>query len=511
MMRIVGFFVLVACGPHPVEPPVSANAASDRLVIAHTNDLHAHFAPNAAPWIAGEPEVGGFAEIAGHVEQLHRRWGGDNVLVLDGGDIMTGTPLMEFEVRGVRGGAMLDFMEEAGMDAWVLGNHEFDIGYDHVSALVTASRIPVLSANLDAVDGSGVPGIAGVQDHSIFERAGLRIGVFGLTTDSLARLTGTDATNLMQVRSVEEVAKEQVAILEPQVDLVVALTHIGLSVDQRVAEAVDGIDLIVGGHSHTSLTEPVRVNDTWIVQAGSYGRQLGVADMRVVDGQIVDFKSQLIDLIPGAVEPPEASATLMKTWSERLDALFAEPVSVVPKAFSERSKQAETSLGRWAADMVRGAAACDIGIYNPGGIRSGLAEGPVNREDLYRVFPFANDVVQFEASGDDLLGLAIKNAGADLNGGHPVMQLSGMVVEWTVVSGAPSIVSVTVGGQPLEPQKVYTVATNSYVADRWRYNLGFEPAQLKTAGTTVFEAAVDRAKAGPIKAPSDRRMKRIDR
>lgn len=510
-MQFAVLIGLMACGPHPGELPSSVTLESGRLVIAHTNDLHAHFSPTRAPWLEGEPEVGGFAEIAGHVDRLHRERGGDNILVLDGGDIMTGTPLMEFEVRGVRGGAMLEFMEGAGMDAWVLGNHEFDIGYDHVSDLVTASRIPVLSANLDAIDGSGVPGIIGVQDHTIFDRAGVRIGVFGLTTDSLDRLTGTDASHRMQVRSVEQVAAEQVAILEPQVDLVVALTHVGLSVDQRIAENVDGIDLIVGGHSHTSLTEPVRVNDTWIVQAGSYGRQLGVVDVRVVDGRIAEFDAKLVDLIPGSVTPPEAAATLMKTWSERIDSLFAEPVGVVQGAFPERSKQSETPLGRWAADMVRSVAESDVGIYNPGGLRAGLEDGPVTRADLYRVFPFSNDVVQFEASGTDLLGLVIKNAGSELSGGHPVMQLSGIEVQWGVVGGAPSIHSVTVSGSPLVPERMYTVATNSYVADRWQYNLGFEPMKLSLTGATVFEAAVDRAKAGPIKAPLDRRMKRIDR
>ena len=137
------------------------------------------------------------------------------------------------------------------MDAWVLGNHEFDIGFEHISRIVSASQVPVLSANLDASDGSGAPAIMGVQDHTIFERNGLRVGVFGLTTTSLGRLTASGAAARMDVRGLAEVAREQVAVLEPQVDLVIALTHVGLEEDKALADEVEGIDLIVGGHSHS--------------------------------------------------------------------------------------------------------------------------------------------------------------------------------------------------------------------------------------------------------------------
>ena len=143
------------------------DARPGRLIIAHTNDLHAHYGPNRADWLEGTPDIGGFGAIGGHVAALHQEHGDDRVLVLDGGDVMTGTPLMEFEVRGARGGAMLELMETAGMDAWVLGNHEFDIGMEHISTIVSASQIPVLSANLDAADGSGAPDHGGTRSHHL--------------------------------------------------------------------------------------------------------------------------------------------------------------------------------------------------------------------------------------------------------------------------------------------------------------------------------------------------------
>ena len=500
----------LGCQPH-VAPVVStAEQLQGHLVIAHTNDLHAHFEPNRAEWISGAPDIGGFAEIAGHVADLHQTKGEDHVLYLDGGDIMTGTPLMEFEVRGARGGAMLDFMETAGMDAWVLGNHEFDIGFEHITSVVNASKIPVLSANLDAKDGNGEPAIMGLQDHTIFERNGMKVGVFGLTTDSLARLTASGAAGAMSVRDVVEVAREQVAALESKVDLVVALTHIGLDKDKQIAESVPGIDLIVGGHSHTALTEPVKVAGTWIVQAGCYARQLGVTEMTIVDGQISTFSAELRNLEPGSVEVPADAAALVKTWSERISAHFGAVVGSLEGGDLDRPQQPETPLGRWAADTVRLAAEADIGVYNPGGLRDDLVEGEITRGALYNVFPFGNDVVQFEVSGADLVGILLRNASAQGGGRHPSMQLSGVTAQWRMRAGAPELVDVRVGGARLDHSATYTMATNSYIAGQWGYNLGFEPEGVTKVGMTIFEAAVARAGGGVLSPPADVRMIQLD-
>ena len=501
---------LIAC-QHPVTPQGGGTEPRPgHLVIAHTNDLHAHYGPNRADWLEGAPDIGGFGAIGGHVAALHKEHGDDSVLVLDGGDVMTGTPLMEFEVRGARGGAMLDLMETAGMDAWVLGNHEFDIGLDHISNIVRASQIPVLSANLDAPDGSGAPAIMGVQDHSIFERNGLRIGVFGLTTTSLGRLTASGAASGMHVRELAEVAREQVALLEPQVDLVVALTHVGLEEDKQLADEVEGIDLIVGGHSHTSLTEPVRVDDTWIVQAGCYARQLGVVELSVSSGRIVRFESELRDLLPesGPIHPE--SARLERTWSERVASHFGTVVGRVDGGPLSREYGSESSLGRWAADTVRLAAEADIGLYNPGGLRADIVDGPVTRGALYNVFPFGNSVVVFEVTGEQIVGLLLRNARAELAQDHPVMQLAGLRATWRVRTEVPELVEVEVGGEPLLLDASYTLATNSYIAGQWRYNLGFEPQDVTQLEQTIFQAAMARVEEGPVVPPTDRRMRRIE-
>lgn len=509
---MISFLLALLACQHPVGPNHSEPVASrpGHLVVVHTNDLHAHFSPGRASWLDGQPDIGGFGAIGATVQQLHEENGDDRVLYLDGGDILTGTPLMDFEVRGVKGGAMLDFMETAGMDAWVLGNHEFDIGLDHISQFVLASKVPVLSANIDALDGSGAPGIIGVQDHTIFDRNGMKIGVFGLTTDSLARLIGSGATEGVDVRDVVSVAREQVAILEPQVDLVVALTHVGLDKDKQIAEAVPGIDLIVGGHSHTALNEPIRVGDTWIVQAGCYARQLGVTDMTIREGRIVEFSATLRDLHLDQAKQHEPSFALEKMWKERIGAHFGATIGKLTGGNIERIGGDETVMGRWASDTVRWAVDSDIGLYNPGGLRADLVEGPITRGDLYNVFPFGNAIVQFNVTGQDLVGLLLRNAAAALHGRHPVMQLSGIDLRWRVRAGAPEIVDARVAGKAIDHTAVYSLATNSYIAGQWAYNLGFEPKDVTVNEVTVYEAAVKRVEESEISPPTNIRMFKED-
>ena len=298
--------------------------------------------------------------------------------------------------------------------------------------------------------------------------------------------------------------------LEPQVDLVVALTHVGLEEDKQLADEVEGIDVIVGGHSHTSLTEPVRVDDTWIVQAGCYARQLGVVELSVSSGRIVRFESELRDLLPesGPIHPE--SARLERTWSERVASHFGTVVGRVDGGPLSREYGSESSLGRWAADTVRLAAEADIGLYNPGGLRADIVDGPVTRGALYNVFPFGNSVVVFEVTGEQIVGLLLRNARAELAQDHPVMQLAGLRATWRVRTEVPELVEVEVGGEPLLLDASYTLATNSYIAGQWRYNLGFEPQDVTQLEQTIFQAAMARVEEGPVVPPTDRRMRRIE-
>lgn len=504
--------LLCAWGCRPVAPS-DPQLPPGQLVLAHTNDLHAHYLPEPAPWLQGEPSIGGAVALSAQLEQLRDVSGPDAVIYLDGGDLLTGTPLMEFEQHGAAGGDMVDVLDALGCDAWVVGNHEFDLGFDNASAIVRASvdvGVPVVSANLDDPQ-TGAPALSGLVDHVVLDRNGVRVGVFGLTTPGLQRLASADTMARLALPDLMAVARAEVAALDADTDVIIALTHVGIETDRKLAAEVAGIDLIVGGHSHTPLGTPERVGETWIVQAGSYGRQLGVVRLEVGDDRISSFQGHLLDLVPelpgGA--PKRGLANQIDDLSDKVERRFGVEIGEVV-ADLRREGGKESALGRWAADAMRAAGRAEVGLYNSGGLRADLLAGPLTRRELYEVFPFANQVVRFELSGEELLAMALHSAAGLSSGRHSPLQISGLQVTWRVRMGAAEIVQARVGGQPVELQRRYVVATNSFVAEQWRSNMGVEPHGVVVLDITALEAAEAWVRQGPVVPPPDPRLVQVD-
>ncbi|MCK6506014.1 bifunctional metallophosphatase/5'-nucleotidase [Myxococcota bacterium] len=510
-------WLLVGCAartPPSAELPPPGQAAPGTLVIAHTNDLHAHYLPERAEWREDQALLGGMVAIDAERRALEHRFGEEAVLFLDAGDVLTGTPLMELEVGGVAGGGMAVLLDTIGVDGWVPGNHEFDRGFDHAQAFVDLGQAPTLSANLRAPCGGPAldcgPALAGSEPWRIYTVNGLKVGVFGLTTSGMAHLTDDATLARMEVLGHAQAARQAVEALEPQVDLVVALTHIGLENDRLLAQEVDGIDLVVGGHSHTRMEAAERVGDTWIVQAGSYGRLLGVAELAVAEGAITQLSWAAEELDPDDLPMPADPQVqaLVEGYRAELDRRFSQPAGQVTATMT-RLGGGETPMGRWCSDVVRRAAGADVGLFNAGGIRADLVAGPVTVGALYEVFPFGNEVVTFEASGADLLAMMLSTAMAEVEDDRGTLQWSGVTFTWQVRLGSPEIVSAQVGGQPLDLSRRYRVATIDFVAAQWERNLGVQPQGVVGSGRKVLEAAVAEAQQGPLSPPTDRRMQRL--
>lgn len=504
-----------ASGRASTRQPPAGKAAAGTLILAHTNDIHSHFRPYRAEWREDEAPLGGMVAIDARVRGLKRQFGEEAVLFLDGGDVLTGTPLMELEVEGVRGGGMAVLFEALGMDAWVLGNHELDRGYDHAQSFISLSRSPVLSANVRAPCGDDAlscePGFEGVSPWTTFEVNGIRVGVFGLTTASLPHLA--DEATMARLRVVDHAAaaRHAVAALEPQVDLVVALTHIGLDSDRELARAVPGIDLIVGGHSHTRMEAAEKVGESWIVQAGSYGRLLGVAEVEVRDGAIssLDWTLEELDPVQLAMPPNMELQGLVDRYHGELEERFSRPMGEAAVTLA-RSPGPLSPLGLWAAESLRQAAGTDIGLTNSGGLRADIVKGPQTVGSLYEVFPFSNAVVVFEVEGTVLLDLMMRMAGGIIEGNRSVPQVAGLSFDWRTRMGAPEIVRATVAGAPLDLSRRYRIATNSFVAAQWKRNLGFRPEDVETLEQTELDACLARAAREGIQPPGPSPIRKVD-
>jgi 5'-nucleotidase len=500
---------LVGCAPHPTDV-ASLPETPGHLTLLHTNDIHGHYLPEAAEWLDGRPAIGGFVRLDAEIDALRAARPKDGVLLLDGGDELTGTPLSDLVVDGCKGGAMHRFFALLGYDAWVIGNHEFDKGLDNLACYTGTHPIEPLSANLRGPDGVA-PLLPKQHLSEVFVRSGIRIGVIGATTDSLAGLMNHEDFARLDLLRVEDAVRAEVARLDPITDLVVVLSHIGVDEDEQLARYVPGIDLIVGAHSHTRLTAARHVGETWIVQAGSYNRSLGIDEIDVADDHITNFRYELRDLLPDTAPGPASPEViaLSSQYQAAIDAKYSEVLTQAP-ALLGRDYNHESALGRWITDALRVSTGTDVGLYNGGGLRADLPAGPVTLGTLYNCFPFGNEVTTFELSGADLQAVVLRNVIADNDEKRGFLSISGVSWTWRVRNGAPELGDVHVGASLLDQARTYTVATNSYVAEQWEKHLGVQPKNVEGRGTSDFEVAVEYARAhGPVVDPGDVRGKKI--
>ena len=247
-----------------------------QLTLVHVNDTHSHFEPERTGEYAG---MGGALERAAYVDSVRRADGAENVLLLHAGDFCQGSSYFS-ELGGTVEVAELNAM---GYDAVTLGNHEFDNGIEGLGALLSGLEMPVVVCNYDFS-----PFEAGkyIQPYVIVEKAGLRIGIIGVLC-GLKDLVAGDIANRIPSYDTIPTVQKYADLLRPQCDLVVALTHIGFTehnpgdlVDAQLCAATRGIDLFVGGHSHTFMDAPETVPNldgvpVPIIQAGCMGVQMG--------------------------------------------------------------------------------------------------------------------------------------------------------------------------------------------------------------------------------------------
>ena len=247
-----------------------------RLTIVHVNDTHSHFEPEHAGEYAG---LGGALERAAYVDSVRTADGAGNVLLLHAGDFCQGSSYFS-EFGGTVEVADLNAM---GYDVVTLGNHEFDNGIERLGELLSGLNMPVVVCNYDFS-----PFEAGkyIRPYAIVEKAGLKIGVVGVLC-GLKDMVAGDIGNRIPAFDTVPTVQKYVDMLRPQCDLVIALTHIGYTehnpgdlIDSQLAAATRGIDMIVGGHSHTFMEEPAYVANLDgrripIVQTGWIGVYMG--------------------------------------------------------------------------------------------------------------------------------------------------------------------------------------------------------------------------------------------
>lgn len=491
--------------PDP-EPEGARHPGAIHLVVLHTNDVHGQALARPATWSRESGrEVGGLARVAAYVRQVRAEHTGRHrgVLVLDGGDWFQGTP--EGQLDG--GWPFVEAMAAVGYDALVVGNHEWDLGEANLRRVLRRSRVPAVLANVRvAADG---PRFDGCPPWRIVLTGGLRVAVVGLILPQTPSITHADAARFHFERS-EDALAAVLAELPSQVDLVLPLTHIGVEQDRALARAFPELPLIVGGHSHSFLPEGVREGETLIVQAGSRATVIGRVDLWIDPRtrRVLESEARLIEL-PEGPEPRWRNGRverLLAGMTARVEARMGEVLGELAEAGPAGGPLVSSGLGNWITDAMARGTGAEIAVHNRGGIRAALAPGKVTRRHLFEVAPFDNTVVVLELGGAQVESLVRRGFEGT---GRRGFEFSGMEVAVRLRGETTEVRAVTVAGQPLDPERFYRVATNSFLAAGGdRLFEGLEPRSARDSGKLlrdVLEAEV--VAAGRFHLPPESRIR----
>ncbi len=429
--------LLGACAHRPLPGPFS-------LTIAHINDTHSNLEPvDTGLVLAGEKakaRLGGFARLKTALDEV--RASEENVLVLHAGDAVQGT--LFFNV--FQGRADIDLLNQLGLDAMTLGNHEFDKGPGLTGALAARARFPMLAANIDvtrepALDGRIRPSVVRLFGQQ-------RVGIIGVTTPTTPRIT-VDVGGAVFLPAAPAVAVQVRELHGQGVDRIVVLSHLGYEQDIALAKAVAGIDVIVGGHSHTLLGDPARLAQlgltpagayptvvqgpdngrTLVVQAWRWGMQLGLLRVRFdAGGAIVEHSARPMilageDFSQDGKPVPKGSplqarlvAALAASGAARIVAEDAGIAARIAPYAREIAPFRAARVGAHAVvDLVRGTATdpgpivadaylaavpgAQLALLMPGGLRQDLFQGELTLGMVMGVLPFGNTLVSLDVTG----------------------------------------------------------------------------------------------------------------
>ncbi|MDQ0971606.1 2',3'-cyclic-nucleotide 2'-phosphodiesterase (5'-nucleotidase family) [Neobacillus niacini] len=437
------------------------------LSVLHTNDTHAY--------------VEQFPKLITAVNEMRSQK--ENSLLLNAGDVFSGT----LYFRQYSGLADLYFMNQLDFDAMTLGNHEFDKDSATLANFIKQAEFPIVSSNVNMAKDADLgrlfnTSIGGTNEQGeifqaiIKEVDGEEVGIFGLTTEDTSFLANP-GDNIEFENAVEK-ANETIDSLEAQgVDKIIALSHLGYQPDLDLAEKVDGIDVIVGGHSHTKLDAPVVVEKeepTLIVQANEYLKYLGVLDVIFDEnGVIAEYSGELKDLSKFTEDAAaKAKVEEFKAPLIELQKQVVGNTSVALNGVRDDVRSKETNLGNLIADGMAAKANEFIPTYiamqNGGGIRASIDQGDITLGEILTVLPFGNNLVTLELTGEEILAALEHSVSTPGAGGF--MQVSGLKFKYDPAKPVGDRVwhveALTGDGyEELQLDKLYRVATNAFTAD----------------------------------------------
>jgi 5'-nucleotidase/UDP-sugar diphosphatase len=369
-----------------------------KFTILHSNDMHGDFLAE----VQGKEGrlIGGLALLSGYINKVRKEE--ENVLYVIAGDMVQGS-LIDSEYKGI---STIEIMNYLAPDVVALGNHEFDYGLPHLLFLEKMANFPIVNANLYINQYNKRL----MQPYIIIKKAGFDIMFTGIITEKIMDSLKQDEL-ISSFVSLEEASREVGKITNAykndDIDLTILLTHIGFESDIKLAGLLKkewGVDIIIGGHSHTILEKPHMENGILIAQAGVGTDQIGRFDIVVDDdiNSIIDYSWQLIPIDDNLTEPDEKLQEFIDSFKEDVDRKYNTIICKLARELTHPKREEETSLGNLIADAFAEVAESDVMLVGSGSIRSKKLGPIVTLMDLLSCFPFDDVLTRYTVSGETL-------------------------------------------------------------------------------------------------------------
>ena len=458
-----------------------------KFTILHSNDMHGDFLAEAKTGQGGL--IGGLSLLSGYINQVRQTE--KNTLYVISGDMLQGS-MIDTEFKGL---STMEIMNYLAPNVVTLGNHELDYGFPHLLFLEKMANFPIVNANLYIKK----YGKRLMNPYIILNVDGFDVMFIGIVTEevlSALKLDKSIGTFVGLEDAAAEVGKICNTYKNEDIDLTILLTHIGFEEDQKLAAMLDpewGVDMIIGGHSHTLLEQPAQVNNILITQAAVGTDQIGRFDITVDDdtNSIVEWKWELIPINDQVASPDVDLQNFINTYKEQVDRKYNRIVSRLNRKLTHLVREQETELGNLIADIFLEIDTIDVVLVGSGSIR-GKELGPVvTLEDLKKVYPYDGSLYKIKVTGAQLTKVFTHFLRPENRkpGESQCYQISkGVRVVYNNTKKA--IESFSINEQPVEADRLYVICVQDYHYQNSLKSLNLTPEEIANAKVVTTSSQV---------------------
>jgi 5'-nucleotidase/UDP-sugar diphosphatase len=445
-----------------------------RCTLLHSNDMHGDFLTEVD---SGTGElIGGLSLLSGYINQVRQEE--KNVIYTISGDMVQGS-IIDSEYRGI---STIEIMNFLSPDVASLGNHELDYGLPHLLFLEKMANFPIVNANMYIKKYNKRL----LQPYLIKNIDGFDVMFIGIVTETVMDALKLD-NQIGSFISLEDAAAEVGRICDAykndDIDLTILLTHVGLDSDKELAALLRpewGVDIILGGHSHSYMEQPVLVNDILIAQAAVGTNQIGRFDILVDDdtNSVVDWKWELVPITSENIQPDRELQKFINSYKDAVDSKYNTVLCRMSRKLTHPSRLVETELGNLFSDIFAEVGNLDVAFIGSGSIRS-LEMGPVvTLRDLKQAFPYDDTYSRYSVTGKQLESIFSHIMRNENRNGEGECYQVNHGVHAVYDEMFDKLVSLAIRDQPVEPDRIYQIGIQIYHATSSEKNLGISMENL---------------------------------